>query len=768
MLSFIKAFLRCCGNILGIAKLSNLSSVLPSSLHQAKKFLGRLQDKFERYVLCSVCHALYKYHECIAQGTTRGTQESTTCSFVSFPNHSQARMRAPCGNILLKKVKSPTGSIYLAPFQTFCYYSIIESLRDLLNRPGILEQCEHWRLVPKSSDRLRDVYDGQVWKHFMYDSDGVPFLASPNNFLLMLNCDWFQPFRHTTFSVGVVYIVVANLPRHIRFTRDHILLVGIIPGPTEPKRTINTYLEPMVEDLLSLWKGVPLIKGSNNVVIRGALSCVACDVPAGQKLGGFIGHKGKRGCTKCLKEFPTTGIGDYTDYSGFKKADWEPRTHGVQVWFALKAKHAQTKDERESIESSHGARYSLLYRLPYYDAISALIIDPIHCLFLGIAKRVFESWVKNNVIHKEHFQIIQQKVDSFCCPPDIGRIPYKLGSKFSGLKADQWKNWTLYFSLYALKGLIPHRDYACWLLFVKLCYMICQRELAESKLLEIDSLAEMFCTSFLNLYGKPSLAPNMHLLAHISDCIRDHGPVYAFWLYAFERMNGVLGTFQTNNVDTSVQLMRKFLRMQDFCVGQWPDDIKNDFSFVLKDCKLDSDTGSENLKQQIQALPPLVEKSFDELEIEEIRTLIRSMYPDSEINIVRLYRMSKAIVLKNSIKLAAASSPYSHSSKVFIDSKLVEINHFLLCTVLGTESSTDHSFSHQHWLACCSKFTEHVCKPWYGYPTEVWGATTESDCFYSLVSSITHRVVYVKATVNFGHIIGDDAVLVVIPINIYD
>ena len=98
----------------------------------------------------------------------------------------------------------------------------------------------------------------------------------------------------------------------------------------------------------------------------------------------------------------------------------------------------------------------------------------------------------------------------------------------------------------------------------------------------------------------------------------------------------------------------------------------------------------------------------------------------------------KAFVLKDSIKLAAASSLYSHSSKVFIDSNLVEINHFLLCTVLGTESSTDHSFSHQHWLDYFSKFTEHVCKPWYGYPTKVWGATTESDRFFSLVSSITH------------------------------
>ena len=47
---------------------------------------------------------------------------------------------------------------------------------------------------------------------------------------------------------------------------------------------------------------------------------------------------------------------------------------------------------------------------------------------------------------------VQAKVDSFKCPAGIGRIPYKIASKVSGLKADQWKNWTMYFSLYALKS----------------------------------------------------------------------------------------------------------------------------------------------------------------------------------------------------------------------------------------------------------------------------------------------------------------------------
>jgi hypothetical protein len=36
------------------------------------------------------------------------------------------------------------------------------------------------------------------------------------------------------------------------------LSIGIIPGPHEPPEHINTFLEPLVDDLLDLWDGVPL------------------------------------------------------------------------------------------------------------------------------------------------------------------------------------------------------------------------------------------------------------------------------------------------------------------------------------------------------------------------------------------------------------------------------------------------------------------------------------------------------------------------------
>ena len=53
-------------------------------------------------------------------------------------------------------------------------------------------------------------------------------------------------------------MVVMNLPRDERFKPENLLVVGIIPGPKEPKHHINSFLQPLVDDLIDLWDGVIL------------------------------------------------------------------------------------------------------------------------------------------------------------------------------------------------------------------------------------------------------------------------------------------------------------------------------------------------------------------------------------------------------------------------------------------------------------------------------------------------------------------------------
>jgi len=74
---------------------------------------------------------------------------------------------------------------------------------------------------------------------------------------------------------------------------------------------------------------------------------------------------------------------------------------------------------------------------------------------------------------------------------------------------------------------------ACTLLVCRIINIDILRE-AHYRLLKVAKLIE-------ENYGPERITPNIHLSLHIADCCNDYGPLYSFWCYSFERMNGVLG-----------------------------------------------------------------------------------------------------------------------------------------------------------------------------------------------------------------------------------
>lgn len=183
-------------------------------------------------------------------------------------------------------------------------------------RPGFTDTCEKWTHRTVSEGTYADVYDGQVWKDFGTVA-GQPFLDVSGNLGLMLNVDWFQPYKNIQDSVGVIYLTVMNLPREERCKYSNIIVVGIIPSPNEPTHHVNGFLQPLVADLQMLWGEVPCTdRTGRQHVIRAALMCIASDIPAARKVAGFLGHFATKGCSKCTKSFPRTA-----DYSGFED-DW--------------------------------------------------------------------------------------------------------------------------------------------------------------------------------------------------------------------------------------------------------------------------------------------------------------------------------------------------------------------------------------------------------------------------------------------------------------
>ena len=249
------------------------------------------------------------------------------------------------------------------------------------------ELCEQWRTRQVEESVLSDVYDGEVWKNFKW-KDGSRFFELERRYGLMLNVDWFQPFkRRSDYSVGVIYFVAMNLPRSQRFKFENVILGGIIPSlESEPK--LHTFLDPCVDELNELWKGVPMSTSLTPVSlgIVAALLCVASDIPASRKVCGFVGHSANRACSKCFNFFPG-GFGEKKDFTGFTDRDtWPKRDRLSHNRNYERLKAAKSKSEYGRISRMYGVHYSALCKLEYFDCVRFHIIDPMHNLFLGTAK----------------------------------------------------------------------------------------------------------------------------------------------------------------------------------------------------------------------------------------------------------------------------------------------------------------------------------------------------------------------------------------------
>ena len=427
--------------------------ILPQNIRSARLIVSggtQGRDGFVQYVCCPSCHSLYRKEDCVISNSNELT-ESRKCSFMRYPNHPPVHHRKPCSTVLLKKVKTPTGKIVLHPKAVYCYKSIIESLDEMLQRKDFVELCEEWRDSVSSDGVYNDVYDGKIWKEFA-SFHGKPFLSIPFNYALHLNLDWFQPFDHTQHSEGVMYLSVFNIPRRERFHQQNIIVVGVIPGPKEPELHINSFLQPLVDDLKKLWKGVQMITYCGvPVLVRAALLFVGCDIPAARKVSGFVGHRATMGCSRCLSSFPTEHFGDKPDYSNFDRSTWTIRDIESHKAHALHHRDCNTKSDRVAIEWSYGVMYSCLLQLPYFNPPRMCIIDPMHNLFLGTAKHCVDVWKSTGLLSTDNLLIMQMRVNDYFCPSDIGRIPSKIQSSFAGFTADQWRSWTVLFSFIVLK-----------------------------------------------------------------------------------------------------------------------------------------------------------------------------------------------------------------------------------------------------------------------------------------------------------------------------
>ena len=400
---------------------------------------------------------------------------------------------------------------------------------------------------------------------------------------------------------------------------------------------------------------------------------------------------------------------------------------------------ANTPSQRNDLELKHGSRFTELMNLPYYDCIRFAIIDPMHNLFLGTPKRILQQqWIENGLISKKNLERIQQIVHSCKVPIGIGRIPNKIASNFAHLTADEWKNWTLLFSLIALQDILPNEHLQCWQKYVSACNIFCSSVLTLDDINLADELMTSFFTMAEFLYGSSFLTINTHLHLHLKKVYKDYGPCYGYWLFSFERYNYILGKYHTNNLSIEIQLMRKFIQNMHIRSMVKSDALAPEHLYIFKEllCDMSGGSASETLFGQVshsllhnqvyvKLLPPFVLHHFDSVSLSYLRMSYLAFLPDIDLlevpQICRKYRNAMwcsqhlkssnkvvtyilakwvgedGVVNTNSSEACAGILEYFFSQRVLVGSDHLEVN-----------------------MAYVKWFQEHPSRNRYFKPVEIW------------------------------------------------
>jgi hypothetical protein len=539
------------------------AGVPTTTLHTINSALGADQDLFDSICVCGKCGKLYDREACEIRVNGDATRSVT-------------RSRVCCGKALLRK-SSPNSTTW-TPVLTYPCVDVETALSKILLRPEITTLLDHWKDRQLPVGTYGDLYEGDVWRDFK-KWEGVPFL-SDRGIGLMLNMDGFQPFKRRQYSVQGIYLAIMNLPRHLRYRRENMILVGLVPGGKE-KIPLSHFIERLTDQLVKLWDTPSSI--FNRKV---ALLAVACDVPAGRKLCGMVSHASPRGCSRCdcLHETEKNPKG------GPPKICWDKpinadeygkfpdRTRQAHEVHGRNWKRANTKSAKEEISKDTGYRWTPFLRLVYFDPSRMTLLDPLHNIWEGLFKDLLKQFLKGKddkgkddkgkddkgkdqkvtKLSEKVLTEFETEVGRCKFPRSMGPVLGKIGHKMSRFTGHELKNMLNTFFLWLVDGSITEEEWQLVQHLHQASRIADERFVTNDQIETLEEHLVKYCALYASIYGGNELKPNHHLCRHLAGFMQDYGPTCAFWLFAFERYNGIMTAYNTRASAVETSMFRQY------------------------------------------------------------------------------------------------------------------------------------------------------------------------------------------------------------------
>ena len=165
-------------------------------------------------------------------------------------------------------------------------------LSELLSNGEILESVLSARDVT-GAENVSYITNGQLYKSFL----SLPDVNIKHFLTFLWNTDGVSVFRSSHYDIWPMYLAINELPQHLRFKQENLILSCLWFGKKKPVMT--TFMRSMYEQLKSLENGVDLQTADGKKNFHCYILAGTADLPARAIVLNMTQYNGEDSCHKC-------------------------------------------------------------------------------------------------------------------------------------------------------------------------------------------------------------------------------------------------------------------------------------------------------------------------------------------------------------------------------------------------------------------------------------------------------------------------------------
>lgn len=434
----------------------------------------------------------------------------------------------------------------------FLYIELEHQLKHLIDRNW--EQIDIYnKSISVNNLNIRDVHDGLIFK-----KNSKEKIIS-----LMLCTDGVVLQKNSSKSCWPIQLICNLLPPHKRFNSNNIIITSLYYDESKPD-----YLElfkPLCEEIERINEtGIHI----NNTVFKIYVTHGVFDLVAKAPILNMVQYNGRYGCGYCYH--PGESLNRLIRYT---QLNYKPeyRTHGEVTAAMEKILQNGNNGSRKNQYIKGVKGISPLIGFKYFDTVNSVAIDYMHNSLLGVLQTVIGLWFtpnkdKSYYLSDNKRKELNKRIVSVKLSYIVTRKPRSL-KYMSQFKASEYRSMLLYYIVPCLEGILPSRFLKHLQLLCSSIYTLLGDNISESDLNNAAMKLDTFVQEFEILYDRKNVTMNIHLLSHISNCVKNLGPLWSFSMFAFESNNGMLKKYFNGTTDVIEQIAMRYILKQSMCIS---------------------------------------------------------------------------------------------------------------------------------------------------------------------------------------------------------